>query len=74
MVNGLNLCPGVVHVFLQSYLKAAGDGEVRCADDTCPPAVLVNLILVLLMPLSAYELEVLITEVAKCRVDLALHF
>ena len=53
-MNGLNLGQGVIHVFFQPNLKATGDGEVRCADDTCPLAVLINLILVLLASLGPY--------------------
>ena len=73
-MDGVNLCPGVVNVFSEVAHMAAGDGEVRCADDTGPTVIPSLLLLDQLFHLSSDELAVLLRVVTEALVTSGKRF
>ena len=63
-VGGLDIGPGVGHVFGEEDIMAAGNGEVRCADNTRPVVAHLLLLLHLLLHLGVSQSEALLLVVA----------
>ena len=59
-VGGLDIGPGVGHVFGEEDIMAANNGEVRCADNTCPMVALLLLFLHSLLHLSVGQSKALL--------------
>ena len=60
LVSGFDIGPCVGHVFGEEDIMAAGNGEVRCADNTCPVVALLLLFLHSLLHLSVGQSKALL--------------